>query len=165
MALHDKLRPKLTSILTFHKHFFTLLPVVHIHIHIHIYVLAFQLNPTSYMSTHPVEFSRFQHPVCCPLLDSAGWMLFLLCIYTRALWFDCRIRTQPAKSNRVQHTGNLLNPTGCVPMQPVQISLAHLYYVDVLIKVLRYNQNPPTTWTLVSDSLVYLPPRTWVPMA
>ena len=35
------------------------------------------LNPTSCMGMQAAEFCYLQHPMCCKLLDSAGWVLIL----------------------------------------------------------------------------------------
>ena len=42
------------------------------------------LNPTGCMGMQPPESNKLQHPVCCNLLDSAGWVLILPSIDTGA---------------------------------------------------------------------------------
>ena len=90
------------------------------------------LNPTGCMGMHPVGFSRVQHPVCCTLLDSAGWVPIWLSIHTgppsAPLWIDSKKSTQPAECNGWSHTGwhPVLDSAGCIPMQPVGFRLIHL---------------------------------------
>ena len=111
------------------------------HINTSTWYKCVNLNPTGCMGMQPAESNRGCHPVCCNLLDSAGWVLIWHSSYRGTLRapikVDGKISTQPAESNRVQHTGccTLLNPTGCIPMQPVGFRLTHLYYVDVLIRI------------------------------
>ena len=55
----------------------------------------------------PAESNRGQHPVCCPLLDSAGWVLILQSIHRGALRAaeerESKTSDQPAEPNRGQH--------------------------------------------------------------
>ena len=78
----------------------------------------------------PAESNRVQHPVCCRLLDSAGWVPILPSTYTGA-------RSAPAESNRGQHTGCCppLDSAGCIPMQPVGFMLTHFFYFDLVIVI------------------------------
>ena len=65
----------------------------------------------------PAEPNKGQHPVCCPLLGSAGWVLILqsssrghVLIINLSIKIIGKISTQPAESNRGQHTQQVAYP-------------------------------------------------------
>ena len=86
------------------------------------------LNPTGGMGMQPAESNRGQHPVCCHLLDSAGWVLILQSSYRGALRAPYKWMAKLAC--------NWLNPTTCIPKQVVGFRLTHLYYIDLFTSIM-----------------------------